>query len=262
MIHEDDYRLLNAVEKLTKPRRVPITLTDDDSEASAIVVPDHPPLLVMLFEGTGITRGARSSEIRIPIDADALELYSQIEDLVRLWCKQLKVAYDRDDLCGSLNRWFLAHSNGVRAGKVSEGVDLDVTIMVEGWARMIENKFDPPEKREWKEACVAEVTYWDDDGIQQDRICGARKVLIDGAEQFAIQLNVTDLTAECRKCGRKWVGKKELMELRFQTNVDVERRAGNKIDDTAKHLFESSQKSATSSFERAKVSEVQHNSEL
>ncbi len=239
-VHEDDYRLLTAVEKLTKPRRVPITLTDDDSDASAIIVADHPPLLVMLLEGTGITRGGRSADIRIPIDADALELYSQIEELTRLWCKQLSVTFDRSDLCASLNRWFMAHSNGVRAGKVSQGTDLDVTIMVEGWARMIENKFDPPEKREWQEHCVAEVRGWDADGMEETRLCGARKILIDGVEQFAIQLNVTDLTAECRKCGHRWIGKKSLMELRFQTNVDIARRAGTEIDTAAKNLVENS----------------------
>lgn len=228
--------LLDAVDALTKDRTIHTVQPEGEySDAETDHTETHPPLLVMLLEGTGQGRAGRTSDIRIPIDADALELWAQVRDLVRLWCKKLHVPFD-DDLLASTRRWYIKHSNLVRSGQVSDVVDHDVTIMVEGWVRMIESKFDPPEKREWTDHCVADITHMDENGNLAHRKCGARRILINGVEEFAITLNVATLTAECRKCHHKWVGEKELAELRFLTNLDVAIRTGVTVDEAAQNL--------------------------
>lgn len=180
----------------------------------------HPPLLQLLLEGTGKGTPQRSSETRIPIDADALELWGQVRDLIKLWCRQLDATFYGDDLLLSVKHWHLAHVNAHRSKKITDTIDLDVTRMVEGWVRMIETKFDPPEKREWKDACPAFVPVRNVDGDQiGTRRCGARRVVVNGEERFAISLNVTAMTATCARCNTTWVGERGIMDLRYQTNL-------------------------------------------
>lgn len=180
----------------------------------------HPPLLVLLLEGTGQGKASRSSDVRIPIDADALELWGQVHDLVRLWCKQLDATFVGDDLLLSVRHWHLAHANALRSGKISEVTDHDVTRMVQGWVRMIERKFEPDEKREWTTPCPAMLPILDIDGeLAGYRRCGARRIVLGGEERFAIQLNVTTKTAECGRCHTRWEGERGLMGLRFETNL-------------------------------------------
>lgn len=193
---------------------------DQYQEAAEFHRQVHPPLLTLLINGTGKGQPARSSDTRIPIDADALELWGQVRDLVKLWCRQLDATFDPDDLLLSVRHWYLAHTNAHRSKRISDVTDLDVTRMVQGWVRMIEAKFDPPEKREWKEACPAFVPVRNVDGDQiGTRRCGARRVVVDGEERFAITLNVTAMKAECARCHHVWVGEVGIMQLRYETNL-------------------------------------------
>jgi len=213
--------LLDAVDALTKPRQITTVQKDDDTDAWLNVHTEtHPPLLELLIEGTGVTRGSPSSEIRIPIDADALELWAQVHDLVRLWCLQLDASFVGDDLMLSVRHWYLAHANAYRARKISDVTDKDVTRMVQGWVRMIENKFDPPEKREWMDPCPAYRVVRGVEGAEVGhRRCGARRIVVQGEERFAIQLNVTTMTAECGSCKSSWSGSRGLSQLRYETNL-------------------------------------------
>lgn len=228
--------LLDAVDALTKPRMIHTTITDDDTgEWLKVHSEEHPPLLILLMEGTGITRMSPSSNISLPIDADALELWGQIHDLVRLWCRQLDASFVSDDLLVSIRHWYMAHVNAYRGNKLSEVTDRDVTRMVGGWVRMIETKFDPPERREWTDACPAMVPARNIDGDEIGwRRCGARRVTAAGEERFAISLNVTTLTAECCRCHNTWVGERGIMSLRYETNL----WALEKAEEEAKRMAE------------------------
>lgn len=180
----------------------------------------HPPLLLLLLNDTGISKSARSSELKIPIDADALELWMQIRDMIRLWCRQLDATFEADDLPHSLYNWYLAHTNAHRTGRISNTIDHDVTRMVEGWVRMIERKFSPDEKREWTDPCPAYLPVRNVDGDNiGDRVCGARRIVVDGIERFAIELNVTTMTAECARCHTQWVGERGVLDLRKATEL-------------------------------------------
>jgi hypothetical protein len=225
-----DNDLLDAVDALTKERVIHTTIIDDETgEWLKVHSETHPPLLTLLLNGTGFSRGPKSAETPIPIDADALELWGQVRDLTRLWCKQLRVEFE-DDLLADVRNWYQAHVNAVVRGKVGEGTDLDVTRMVQGWVRMIEAKFEPVRKREWTDHCVGDIEFRNDAGGTESRKCGARRVMLAGSESFAIELNVTTRTATCRECGAVWSGEDALAELRFLTNIDQLMRAGDEVD--------------------------------
>ena len=213
--------LLDAVDALTKPRMIHTTIIDDDTgEWLRVHTEEHPPLLILLMEGTGITRMSPNSNISLPIDADALELWGQVHDMVKLWCRQLDASFISDDLLMSIRHWYMAHVNVYRGNKISEVTDRDITRMVQGWVRMIETKFDPEEKREWTEPCPAftETRNIDGDVIGNHR-CNARRIVVAGEERFAIQLNVTTMTAECGRCHSKWVGERGVLDLRKATEL-------------------------------------------
>lgn len=192
----------------------------------------------MLLEGVSSQGGSKSSDPGIPIDADALEIWAQIRDMIRLWCKQLAVKFDQENLLPSIRRWYQVHANRVRVGLTSETTDRDVTRMVEGWVRMIERKFDPHEKREWTDLCPALVTKRNDAGneIGQHR-CGARRITVNGEERFAIQLNVTTMTAECGRCQTSWVGYSAIVSLRYESNLWALENADREAERAAAFAF-------------------------
>lgn len=211
--------LSETVDALTQDREVVTIIKDDAGDWTGYHNETHPPLLTLLLEGTGTSRGPKSAEDPLPIDADALELWGQMHDLIRVWCKKLRVTFT-DDLNDTMRRWHSAHADGVRSARVGAGTDQDITRMVQGWVRMIESKFDPPEKWEWKSRCIASIPTLDDAGERSVSTCGARRIILNGSEVFAIEVNETSQTATCRACKTEWVGIKGLSELRYLTNLD------------------------------------------
>lgn len=237
-MHADPTRndLQDAVDALAKDRVIHTVQTRDDGTMRFFAV-THPPLLTLLLEGTGITKSAKSSDLKIPIDADGLEIWGQIRDLLHVWSKQLGFVYLGDDLIATLQAWHKEHERQFRAHHVNEQTDGDVTRMVQGWVRMIEGKFDPPQKLEWKAPCIAVVPEIGVDGELTFAQCGARRILLGDVEAFAIEVNVTTMTATCRSCGATWVGERELMELRFLTNIDERVRSGETVESDALALW-------------------------
>lgn len=189
----------------------------------------HPPLLLMLMQGISSQGGSPSPDPGIPIDADALELWAMVRDLVKLWCRQLDATFTGDNLLGSINNWHLAHRNAHRSKRISDVIDHDVTRMVEGWVRMIESKFDPPTKAQFEWPCPAMVPTRDADGTEIGyRRCGARRLVVDGEERFAIALNWTTLHAECARCKTAWDGERGFMNLRYESNLyEAEKEQAN-----------------------------------
>jgi hypothetical protein len=231
MAEEQHNALLDAVDLLTLSRKVRTAqvadeyLTEDQTHTET-----HPPLLTLLIDGTSSQGGSKSSDPGIPIDADALELWGQVRDLVRLWCKQLVVKFDQDDLAGSIRRWCQVHTNRVRAGLTSEVVHLDVTRMVEGWVRMIEQKYEPPTLRDWTAPCPAWVMRLDDSGEVTHSRCDARWVTFNKVGRFAIGLNITTWTAKCCVCGYEWSTRTALQDLRYESNLWEQEKADREAE--------------------------------
>lgn len=222
--------LLAAIDKLTRDRQVPTTIVDEDTgEWLEVHIETHPPLLTLLREGTGITSGTGggSSDPGAPIDADALEIESQIRERVSTWCGWLTLQYDRHNLAGSLRRWYGAHMRELQDARVSELTHLEMTRTVEQWVRMIESKFDPDKKREWTTPCPALVpAVWGDESDPTYRRCGAHRVIVDGLERYAITVNVTRRFAVCASCGTRWEGLGGLEQLRAAADEAAEEQEG------------------------------------
>jgi hypothetical protein len=196
--------LTDVVDKLTKPRFLPTVFKDDDGKWLGVHTVEHPSLLDLLREGTGTSQGPKSANTPLLIDADALEMWAQIVDRVRGWCFNAGIFFDRDDVPGSLRRW-----------RAPVGGEEYAVRVMGAWIAAIERKFDPPRLREWQTPCPK---------------CGVRRLVVDDAEVFAIEWNVTAMTATCRACTGFWSGLSGLRELVFFTNVDERQRRGEELE--------------------------------
>lgn len=143
---EDDGRdyLADAVDRLARVRKV----RKETSRGTGIVCVgeyERPPLLEELrlakAGNTGAHAGA-SMKAKIPLNADAADLYGVIEAQVYEWCDGLRLRHD-DGLEASLIRWFVwftayrGHPTYVEEG------ERVATRVLESWARRIEGLFNP-----------------------------------------------------------------------------------------------------------------------
>jgi hypothetical protein len=210
MTSELELRLTEAIDRLTKPRMEHTPIPDSDGKWLRVESVEHPSLIETLMTVPGGTKNGGSSDPGLPIDADALEILGQISDHLSLWSRHLKFEYRRRELVPSLIAWHSAHSDLVRDGHISFEAEQDVVRTVESWVRMIENKFEPDNVDEFKESCP---------------MCGARRVVIDEHERFAIKINWTRVSAKCANCNQEWHGvtgpaeEPGLRELRYMANL-------------------------------------------
>jgi hypothetical protein len=220
-------RLGRAVDLLAKERTVHTIIRDDDTgEVITLHAEPHPPLLVLLVQDTGLSRGAASSTIKIPIDADSIELAQSIRKTVRDWCAEIGFPFD-GNVCTSLIAWAERYASYYFDQLVGEEKWQERLWIVEGWVHTIESKFDPDDKLEWTDPCPAFITYNDTDGLYQTKRCGARRVLLDGVMQFAVDVNITKMHAECRSCMTTWDGVQGFMSLRMLSNAYSEELDGS-----------------------------------
>lgn len=200
-------RLDEAVKLLTEPRTEYTTITGDDGTWLRVETVEHPSLLEQLITGTGASAGMGGSGSGIPIDADALEMVAQIRDAMREYLVWLPYKYSRD-LEWCLRNWATKVHDWVRDGHMSEEAEYDATRYAESWVRQIQSKFEPDKNLDWTDACY---------------LCGHRRIQVDEMERFAIRINLTQKTAECAGCGKRWSGVEELKQLRYFTNLLAEK---------------------------------------
>ena len=214
-----------AVDALTQPRILHTTQPDPRTGQPRVRSIEHPALIDLLENGLGVTgRGSGtggSGGMPGAVDAGALETWAQIRDQVRTWLKQLRAPWS-DDLKADLRLWHEHHTIAAAQGRISGEKLETVERIVVAWQERIERKYDPDERREWTEPCPAVLEH--DERTGRIRRCGARRIKLEGTLQFAIALNVTRREAECRACKTRWEGERELIHLRYETNlVDLER---------------------------------------
>lgn len=203
MTEDLQHRLADAVKLLTEARTEYTTITDDDGTWLRVEAVEHPSLLEQLIKGTGAASGAGGSGSGIPIDADALEMVAQIRDTLRQYAIWLPFEYTRD-LELAVQNWAEKTSDWVRDGHMSDEAEHDATRYAESWVRQIQSKFEPDKIIDWTDPCYS---------------CGNRRIEVDELERFAIRINLTQKTADCAGCGKKWTGLEELKQLRYLTNV-------------------------------------------
>jgi hypothetical protein len=144
---EDD-PLLQVLDRLTQDHQVRVPVEDAPD-----YIATHKGLIVQLREavasdlGGGGGAGASPNE-RVPLDADALMKYEQIEEAISARHHSLvggpSGRYPEDDL----RWWYVAFTKALQAGTKLESDYAYELRTLETWERIITSKFDPPRKRE------------------------------------------------------------------------------------------------------------------
>ena len=215
-----------AVDKLTKPRMVVTMQPGATDETTIAVTVEHPSLIQLLIDGTGDRGRAHSSDRGIPIDADAVEMWTRLGDDIRTWCREALSPFSRDNLPLSLEYWHRQFEALYRAHSITEESYSFMVTEVESWTKRIELKFEPHETIPWPDYCPT---------------CGARRVILDGKagpdETWALMQDIDAKTVACRACGEMWIGRERIAELKFRINIDRQVRDGEPVHAEALKLL-------------------------
>lgn len=213
--------LLTAVDALTLPSVVKVKQSEGDREW--VTECRQVPLLVQLEAavagGIGSHAGSSPARERMPIDAGALELLSQIDALVSNWYWSVPNVRLKVDLSTRLRVWYVHHANLVRGGKLSAAEEAKTTRLVEGWVLQIRGMFDPPIRLELTElveglsvpvACPECGERFAFDPNTGDRVTA---VVVEYRELGEETLDKA--VGSCRSCSAVWRGRSSLRALRW-----------------------------------------------
>lgn len=196
--------LEQAVHALTRETRTKVIQDGDGQQSVAIVT--HAPLLTQLAEavtsaiGSGGGGGTATGSV---LNGEALYRVSLIRSAILSWSHMLKVAPVKD-LVQSLELWADAFSR-------TEGEPTFYIRQMEGWAELIKNLLDPPNRLEVTEPCPVCLAdeFKDAEGntlkfpviieFRRDRPGEARGL--------------------CRSCDEVWQGEQEIRRLRWDIGV-------------------------------------------
>lgn len=209
MTEEDP--LLLALDRLTIDHTVRVPV-DDAPDYFAT----HKGLIVQLREavasdlGGGGGAGASASE-RVPLDADALVKYQQLEEAISARHQSLvggpSGLYPENDL----RWWYAAFTKALQAGTKTDADYRYELRTLEGWVRMVSDKFDPPRKRELAGDSCPECGF--DFYIDNtDRTDPQRKVALTITYRDG-DLDTSEATCGC--CKKQWHGILGLRELSY-----------------------------------------------
>jgi len=205
--------LLDAVDRLTQ-RHITRVVQSNPQGITCTSEVDHDPLLIQLRAavagGIGSHAGSSSARERIPFDANALRLFDEIADQVNLWYRALAGHVEERTLQDRMRDWYIDFENRRRAGKVSDVVEHDTLKLVEGWARQIEEMFDPPTKIELVGSCPMCGERYAHDPKSGDRITA----IVIEYRNLGVE-TLDKATGLCRFCLAVWRGPIGLRELRW-----------------------------------------------
>jgi hypothetical protein len=203
--------LLSVLDRLTIDHQVRVPVEDGPD-----YIATHKGLIVQLREavasdlGGGGGAGASASE-RVPLDADALVKYQQIEEAISARHQSLvggpSGLYPENDL----RWWYGAFAKALQAGRKLEADYAYELRTLQGWERLILAKFDPPRKRELAGEKCPECGF-DFYVDNADRADPQRKVALtitypDGG--------LDEAEAQCGCCKKQWHGLLGLRELSY-----------------------------------------------
>lgn len=137
--------LLDALDWLTKPHRVPIIL--EGNQRVKTVHPTHDGLIkqlrVAIASSLGGTGGGKAARERIPLDADALTKYDQIEAAILQRFAALNIGVPHLLPEDNLRAWYVVF--------IRDATEVEVTTeykTLTDWKKVIEEKLSPPTVRE------------------------------------------------------------------------------------------------------------------
>ncbi|MDF2895719.1 MAG: hypothetical protein K0Q46_2505 [Rhodococcus erythropolis] len=207
--------LLDVVDVLTKPSTEHITQTADDGTYIGIHSVQHPSLLDQLYASitpsAGNDGGSKSvaARERNMVKSEALAEWGRISEAVRGWCCNWGANWAKDDVQGSLRRWYVTFN-----ARCHEPADIGwYTTELRRWVRVIRTQLEPPKRLEIRTQCpVCRSEFWIDQNGEVFRwpiVVEYRKV--DGQP---IRPRAT-----CRACpeiigsATEWVGFEAVAEL-------------------------------------------------
>jgi hypothetical protein len=206
-----DDPLLLALDRLTIDHTVRVPVEDGPD-----YIATHNGLIPQLRAavasnlGGGSGAGAAGNE-RVPIDADALVKYQQLEEAVSARHQALvggpSGLYPENDL----RWWYAAFTRALQAGTKTDADYRYELRTLEGWVRMVSEKFEPPRKRELVNDKCPECGFaWYVDNT--DKSDPQRKVAL------TITYREGDLEgseAQCGCCKQQWHGVMGLRALSY-----------------------------------------------
>ena len=206
-----DDPLLIALDQLTIDHQVRVPVEDGPD-----YIATHEGLIVQLRKavasnlGGGSGAGAAGNE-RVPIDADALVKYQQIEEAISGRHQSLvggpSGLYPEADL----RWWFAAFNRALQAGTKNDSDYRYELGVLESWVRLIQDKLEPPRKRELVNDKCPECGFaWFVDAT--DKADPQRKVAL------TITYREGDLDASVASCGcckQQWHGVMGLRALSY-----------------------------------------------
>jgi hypothetical protein len=210
-----DHRLLDAVDALTKPTVDHVKQTTDDGEYLRTVPVEHPALLRQLADAVvpsaGNDGGSKSASARERnvIDSDSLWELTKIQTQLRDWMRHDLTAYDRNDLPGSLRRWYVAYVAD-SSGHVTDDLTEWYVRELRRWERIITAKLDRNVKQiPTGYLCViCKDQHWiDPDGERQP----ARLILSYRRDE---QGRTSEEQVTCQRCRTRWDSMGAIEELR------------------------------------------------
>ena len=203
--------LLEATNELTKPWNE-IVAPDQPGDEYRVV--DHKPRITMLREAIasnagGSTGGTSLASTRNIIDLAAFDLWQRIDEQTRSALQEhgIKAKPELIDALDQMGERLdaLRNTNSLR-----EEIHTKLIARVQGWLGAIENLFDPPTRKEIKGACPA---------------CSTSRVTVNESETWAIFAYYWKghaPAATCQACGKHWQGQKDLLELGFSINANMD----------------------------------------
>ena len=203
--------LLEATNELTQPWNEILTPAETGDGYQII---DHKPRIEMLREaiassGGGTTAGRSLASTRNIINLAAFDLWQRIDEQTRsaLYEHGIKPEADLLDALNQLGTRLdaLRNTNSIR-----EDTHARLVSRVQSWLGSIENLFDPPTRKELKGACPE---------------CGTSRVTVEDGETwalFAYYWKGHAPAARCQQCGKHWQGDRELLELGFSLNANMD----------------------------------------
>lgn len=204
----------NNVDKLTKPYKSVILQEIDGPEVkierTEITLK---PLLIQLAEAIGSSqsiaaRGGGDASTRSVLDAGALMLMTDIEeDLRGLWMSVFspqRKARPVDPIT-AVRQIMVQLNKLVLDNRIDNDELWKINQVFGGWVFQIDAKFDPPVIIEVTRPCpdCHESFVYDE---FSDRLLA---LVVEWHKSFE------DSSAQCRACGKSWVGQMELRQMRY-----------------------------------------------
>jgi len=206
-----DPQLDYAVARLTQPWTDVIAPREAGDKYATI---EYDPLIDMLQQAVRsslgrTTSGPGSSGDRSPIDLKSFETLERIDGIARAWASEFQLS-TKEPLKDTVTQVAAKMEALWASNAVTEVVYVGVQRNLITWVDDIWALFNPPTRKELTAPCprCEQRYFFTTDGERQ-------------AALIAQYWHGLAPEAECQRCGARWLGEKELLELGYSIRANV-----------------------------------------